>query len=199
MHGPEAADALAEPQIAAVLRRHLAIKPAQSPEIGRIGDEDPWDDPRLRRIADRILADRERLEQWRMRILVGLGHDADFADHTLLVDLPGSAIGACPFGHRPTPDALLVGIWDLVVLAVVFPGLFGPRFFDDLEGLLVDPAVVVVDRRAVHRCAGRMVLLAEHVYPTILVAAGEAGIDSPLGQMIEDGELFGSPDRIPGR
>src|SRR5215831_851730 len=134
-----------------------------------------------------------------MRILVGLGHDADLADDSLLVDLAGRAIGARPFGDRPTPDPLRIGVRDLVVFAVVFPGLFGPRLFDDLEGLLVDPAVVVVDRRAVHRCAGRMVLLAEHVYPTILVAAGEAGIDPPPGQMIEDGELFGSPDRIPGR
>src|SRR4029077_19103898 len=132
-----------------------------------------------------------------MRVLVGLGHDADLADDTLLVDLARRAVGAGPFGDRPAPDALRVGIWDLVVLAVVIPGLLGPRLFDDLEGLLIDPAVMVIDRRAVHRRAGRMVLLAEHIDPAVLVAAGKAGIDPPLGQVIEDGELFGGADRIP--
>src|SRR4029077_19931791 len=124
-----------------------------------------------------------------MRVLVGLGHDADLADEPLLVDLPGRAIGAGPFGDRPAPDPLLVGVWNLVVFAVVIPGLLGPRLFDDLEGLLVDPAVMVIDRRAIHRRAGRMVLLAEHIDPTVLVAAGKTGIDPSLGQVIVDGEL----------
>src|SRR5439155_26466868 len=158
---------------------------------------DPRDNPRLRRIADRVLADRERLEQWRMRILVGLWHDADLADDAVCVDLAGGAVGAGPFGDRPAPDALLVGVGDLVVFAVVFPGLLGPRLLYDFKGLLVDPAVVVVDRRAVHRRAGRVVLLAEHIDPAILIAAGKAGIDPSLGQVIEDGELLGGPDRIP--
>src|SRR4029077_2642921 len=140
---------------------------------------------------------RERLEEWRIWILVRLWHDADLADDPFLVDLAGGAVGAGPFGDRPAPDPLLVGVWDLVVFAVVFPGLFGPRLLYDLEGLLVDPAVVVVDRRAVHRRAGRVVLLAEHIHPAILIAAGKAGIDPPLGQVIEDGELLGGADRIP--
>src|SRR5215472_5063231 len=115
MDGTKAADALAKPEAAAVLRGDLAIEPAKATEIGRIGDENPRDDPRLRGVADRILADRKRLEQWRMRVLVGFRHDADLAHHTLLVDLPGSPIGAGPFGDRPAPDALLVGVWDLVI------------------------------------------------------------------------------------
>src|SRR5438128_1251313 len=132
-----------------------------------------------------------------MGILVGLWHDADLADDALFVDLPGSAVGAGPFGDRPAPDALLVGVWDLVVFAVVVPGLLGPCLLYDFEGLLVDPAVVVVDRRAVHRRAGRVVLLAEHIDPAILITAGKAGIDAPLGQVIEDSELLRGPDRIP--
>src|SRR5262249_53486162 len=120
-----------------------------------------------------------------------------FANHTLLVDLTGGPIGAGPFGDRPAPDALLVGVWDLVVFAVVFPGLLGPRFLDDLERLLVDPAGMVIACRAIPRGHRRMVLLAEHIDPAILVAPGKAGIDPPLGQMIEDGELFGGADRVP--
>jgi hypothetical protein len=42
-----------------------------------------------------------------------------------------------------------------------------------------------------------MVLLAEHVDPAILVAAGKTGIDPTLGQVIEDGEFFGGADRVP--
>jgi hypothetical protein len=132
-----------------------------------------------------------------MGILIRLRHDADLADDALVVDLAGGAVGAGPFGDRPAPNALLVRERDLVVLAVVFPGLLGPGLLDDFEGLLVDPAVVVVDRRAVHRRAGDVVLLAEHVDPAVLITAGKAGIDAPLGQVIEDGELLGDTDWIP--
>jgi hypothetical protein len=86
---------------------------------------------------------------------------------------------------------------DLVVVAVVLPGVLGPGLLDDFQGLLVDPAVVVVDRRAVHRGAGDVVLLTKHVDPAVLVTAGEAGIKTSLGQVIEHGELLGGPDRIP--
>src|SRR5258707_313965 len=106
MDGTEAPDAFAKPQIATVLRRHLAIEPAQALEIGRIGNEDPRDDPRLRGIADRVLADRERLEEWRMGILVGLGDDADLGKYPPFVDLPGGAVGAGPFCPRATPGAV---------------------------------------------------------------------------------------------
>src|SRR5438309_11956433 len=132
-----------------------------------------------------------------MGILIRLRHDADLADDALVVDLAGGAVGAGPFGDRPAPDALLIRKRDLVVLAVVFPGLLGPGLLDDFEGLLVDPAVVVVDSRAVHWGAGDVVLLAEHVDPAVLVTAGEAGINTPLGQVIEHGELLGNPDRVP--
>ncbi len=134
-----------------------------------------------------------------MRLLVGLGHDADLADDALVVDLAGRAVGPRPFVHRPARDALLVGIGHLVILAVVVEGLLGPRLLDDLERLLVDLAVVVIDRRAVHRRAGDVVLLAQHVDPAILVAAGEAGIDAALGQMVEHRQLLGGAHRIPRR
>ena len=134
-----------------------------------------------------------------MRLLVGLRHDADLADDALVVDLAGRAVRARPFLHRPARDALLVGIRHLVVLAVVVPGLLGPRLLDDLERLLVDLAVVVIDGRAVHRRAGDVVLLAQHVDPAILVAAREPGVDAALGQMVEDRQLLGGADRIPRR
>ena len=47
-------------------------------------------------IADRRLADRERLEHRLMRLLVGFWHDADLADDTFVVDLT-------PPHHRTTP------------------------------------------------------------------------------------------------
>src|SRR4029077_1677530 len=115
-----------------------------------------------------------------MRILVRLGHDADPATDTLIVDLAGRAVGAGPVGDWPAPNALLIGERHLVIFAVVLPGLLGPGLLDDLEGLLVDTAVVIVDRRAVHWRTGDMVLLAEHVHPAVLVAPSKAGIDPPL-------------------
>ena len=132
-----------------------------------------------------------------MRLLVGLGHHADLADDALVVDLAGRAVGPRPFVHRPAGDALLVGIGHLVILAVVVEGLLGPRLLDDLERLLVDLAVVVIDRGAVHRRACHVVLLAQHVDPAILIAAGEAGIDAALGQMVEHRQLLGGAHRIP--
>jgi hypothetical protein len=132
-----------------------------------------------------------------MGILIGLRHDADLANHPLLVDLAGGAIGARPFGHWPAPNALLIGERHLVIFAVVLPGLLGPGLLDDLEGLLVDTAVVIVDRRAVHWRTGDMVLLAEHVHPAVLITPSKPGVDPPLGQVIEHGELLRDPDRIP--
>jgi len=56
---------------------------------------------------------------------------------------------------------------------------------------------MIVDRGAIHRRAGDVVLLAEHIDPAVLIAAGETGIDPPPGQMVEDRELLGCSDRIP--
>src|SRR5438046_9391161 len=134
-----------------------------------------------------------------MRVLVWPRHDADLAHNAFLVDLAGSAIGAGPLRYRPAPDALLVGKRDFVVFAVVIPGLLGPGFLDDFEVFLIDPAVVAVDRRAIHRRAGHVVLLSEHIDPAVLITAGEASIDPPFSQLIENGELLGVPDRVPRR
>jgi hypothetical protein len=38
------------------------------------------------------------------------------------------------------------------------------------------------------RRAGDMILLAEHVHPAILIAARKSGEDSPLREVIKDGE-----------
>src|SRR6516165_8207198 len=164
------------------------IKSAQPLEIGWIRNKDPRDDAGSRRVTDGVLADRKRLEQRRMRILVRLRHDADLAHDTLFVDFAGGAISAGPVSDRPASDTLIVGKRHLVVFAIVFPDILGPGLLDDLERLLVDSAVMVVDRRPIHRRAGDVVLLAEDIDPTVLVAARETGIDAPLGQVIEYSE-----------
>src|SRR5690242_1440963 len=117
-------------------------------------------------------------------------HHRQLAHRALVVALTGCTLPPRPVGHRPPADPLPGGGGTLVVLAVVVPRLLGPRLLDDLGRLLVDLAVVVVDRGAVHRRAGDVVLLAQHVDPAVLVAAGESGVDAPLGQMVEDGQLL---------
>jgi hypothetical protein len=133
-----------------------------------------------------------------MRVLIRPRHDTDLAHDAFRVDLAGRAVGTRPLGDRPAPDAFLMRERHLVVFAVVVEGFLGPGLPDDLQRLLVDAAVVIVDRGTVHWRAGDMVLLTQHIDPAVLVAAGEAGIDPPLGQLIEDGDLFGRADRVPG-
>src|SRR6266850_3985479 len=132
-----------------------------------------------------------------MWLLVGLRHDADLADDALVVDLAGSAVLARPLRDRPPPDAFLVRQRHLVFIPVVVPGLLGPRLLDDLDGLLVDLAVVLVDGRAVHRRARHVILLPEHVDPAVLVATREPRVHAPLRQVIENGDLLGRTDGIP--
>ena len=151
----------------------------------------------LRGVPDGRLAHGERLEHGRVGLLVGPGHDADLADHARIVDLARRPVLAGPVGHRPAPDALLVREGDLVVLAVVLEGLLGPGFLDDLDRFLVDLAVVVVDGGPVHGRPRHVILLAQDIDPAVLVAAGEARVDSPPGQVVEDGQLLGGPDGIP--
>src|SRR5262245_37066065 len=112
-----------------------------------------------------------------MGILVGFWHDRDLADDPFVVDLPGSSIGAGPFRDRPAANTFLIRKRNLVVLTVIFPGLLDPGLLYDVQGFLVDPTVMIVDRRAVHWCAGGVVLLAEHIHPAVLVTASKAGID----------------------
>ena len=199
VHGAEGAHALAETELSPRLPRHLPVGVAEALEVGRVSHEDPGNDARLRGVADRRLAHREGLEQRRMRILVGLRHDADLADDALVVDLTGRPVLAGPVGDRPPPDALLVREGHLVVLAVVVPGFLGPRLLDDLERFLVDVAVVIVDGGAVHGRARHVILLAEDVDPSVLVAAREARVHPPLGQVVEDGDLLRGADGIPRR
>src|SRR6516225_7037194 len=90
MDGTNNADAFAESELATGPRSYFLIHPAQPLEIGRISSEDDRDDAGLRGVADRRLANRERLEQRRMRVLVALGRDANPAQEAVLVNLTGS-------------------------------------------------------------------------------------------------------------
>src|SRR5207253_8019518 len=105
-------------------------------------------------------------------------HDADFAHYTFRINLARRTVGARPLRHRPTSDAFFIGEGHFVVFAVVLECFLGPRLPDDLQRLLVDTAVVVIYRRAVHRRAGDMVLLPQHIDPAVLIAARKAGIDA---------------------
>src|SRR6266478_7917618 len=199
VNGPERAHALAQAELAPVLPRDLLVDIAQALEVRRVRHEDPGHDARLGGVADGRLAHRERLEHGRVRLLIRLRHDADLPDHAFVVDLAGGAVLPGPVGDRPAPDPFLVGVGDLVVLAVVVPRLLGPGLLDDLDRFLVDPAVVVVDGGAVHGRARDVILLAQDVDPPVLVPAGEPGIDAPLRQVVEDRQLLGGPDGIPRR
>src|SRR5262249_61277042 len=121
-------------------------------------DQDPGYDAGFGRVADGVLAYRERLEHGRVGALVRPRHHAVLADRALVVDLAGRAVLAGPVGHRPAPDAFLVGKRDLVVLAVVLPRLLRPGLLDDLDRLLVDLSVVIVDGRAIHGGARHVIL-----------------------------------------
>ena len=96
----------------------------------------------------------------RVRVLIGLRDHADLADDALLVDLARRAVFARPLVHGPALDTFLVRIRHLVVLAVMLDCLLRPRLFDNRDDFLIDPAVMVVDRGAVHRRAGDLILLA---------------------------------------
>src|SRR5262245_14642033 len=105
-----------------------------------------------------------------MRLLVGLGNDTDFAHHSLGIDLTGGTVFAGPFGHWPALNPLLVGVGNLIVLAVIGNGVLGPGLAYDLQYLFVDIAVMLVNRRAIHGRASGVILLSQHVHPAILVA-----------------------------
>src|ERR1700747_2271504 len=123
MDGAEGADAFAETELPPGIRPNILIDPAQALEVGRVGHEDPRHDARLRCVTDRRFADGERLKHLRMRVLIGLGHNADLADDAVGVDLAGRAVGAGPLVHWPARDSLLVGIGYFIILAVIVPGI----------------------------------------------------------------------------
>jgi hypothetical protein len=132
-------------------------------------------------------------------LLVRLWNHADAPDHPFVIDLTRRAVLPRPVSDRPSRDAFIVGVRDLVVLAVILEGFLGPRLLDYLQRLLVDTSIVVVDRGTIHRRTGNMILLPEDVDPAVLVAAGEPGVDSALGEMVEHREFLCAADRIPGR
>src|SRR2546425_12313627 len=147
MDGAEGANAFAQFERAAGVLRDLLIDVAEALEIGWVGDENPGHNTRASRVANRILTHRKRLKEWGMRLLVGLGNDANLAYHPLLIDLAGRPVLAGPFGHWPALNALFVGIRNLVVLAIVGDRVLGPGFADDVQHLFVDVAVMLVNRR----------------------------------------------------
>src|SRR5262244_13847 len=101
MHSAEGAHAFTQFERAAGVPRDLLIDVAEPLEIGWIGDEDPGHNARASRVANRILTHRKRLKERGMRLLVGLGNDANPAYYPLLVDLAGGPVLAGPFGHGP--------------------------------------------------------------------------------------------------
>src|SRR4029453_2832772 len=164
MHSAEGANAFTQFESAAGVLRNLLIDVAEPLEIGWIGDENPGHNTGAGRVANRILTHRKRLKERRMRLLVGLGNDANLAHHPLLVDLARRPVPASPFGHWPALNALLVRIRNLVVLAIVSDRVLGPGFADDGQHLFVDVAVVLVNRRTIHRCTGGVILLPKDIH-----------------------------------
>src|SRR5215471_19934102 len=146
MNGAEGANAFAQFESAAGVPRDLLIDVAEPLEIGWVGNEDPGHNTGASRVANRILTHRKRLKERGMRLLVGLGNDANPAYHPLLIDLAGRPVLAGPFCHRPALNTLLVGIRNLVVLAIVGDRVLGPGFADDVQHLFVDVAVMLVNR-----------------------------------------------------
>src|SRR5215510_11547861 len=115
MHRAEGTNAFAQFESAAGVLRNLLINVAESLEIGWVGDENPGHNARAGRVANRILTHRKRLKERRMRLLIGLGNDANLAHYPLLVDLARRPVLAGPCGHWPALNALFVGIRNLVV------------------------------------------------------------------------------------
>ena len=116
-----------------------------------------------------------------------------------LVDLARRAVLPRPLGDRPAPDALVVGERHLDEVAVEGQQVLVPGLVDEVDVLLVHVTVVLVGGAAVHRCGLDRHPLSEHVDPALLVAAGEAGVDPALGQVVEHGDLLGHPQRVVGR
>ena len=67
-----------------------------------------------------------------------------------------------------------------------------------LEDLFEDLSVMVIGLGAVHWSAGDVVVLTEDVGPAVLVAAGEACDNAALGQVVEDCNLLGAFEGVPG-
>src|SRR3979490_367276 len=88
---------------------------------------------------DRLVADREGLEQRRMRPLVGLGHDENLPD-LAVHDLARHAALFGPLIRWPW-RAGLVRIWVLVVIALEREGLVSPCQLENLEDLFEHLAV----------------------------------------------------------
>ena len=78
------------------------------------------------------------------------------------------------------------------------PCVFGPGGLHDFEDLFKNRPVMRIHFRAVHGRAGHMIVLPQHIGPTILIAPGKTGNKATLGQVIENGDLFRDPERVPG-
>src|SRR5262249_57476985 len=148
-------------------------------------------------VTDRVLTDGEWLEQRGVRLLVGARHHADLPNPSLLIDLARCAVLPRPLRSGPAPDSFIVGKRHLVILAVVLPGFFRPALLDDLDGFLVDLPVVLIDRGAIHRRAGDVVLLPEHIHPAVLIPPREAGIDPPFPHLAQHAHLSPISHSIP--
>src|SRR5262245_52182341 len=150
--------------------------------------------------ANRLLTDGKGLPDRRMRLGVGFGNDTDALDITVLVYFSSRAVFSRPvLGHRPAADTFIIGSRHLIIFTLESHGVLGPGHFHDLEDLLEHRPVVSIHFGPVHRCASYVVMLPEDIGPAVLVAAGKAGDEPSLGEMVKDRNLLSHPDGVPGR
>ena len=100
--------------------------------------------------------------------------------------------------NRPALNAVFIGGRDFVVLGLEPNGLLGPGGLHNFEDFFKDRPVMRIHFRAIHGCASHMVVLAKHIGPPVLISSGKAGNKAPFGQMIDNGDLFCDPKRVPG-
>ena len=109
---------LSEAQVSAVFGGDLLIDDAQTLEVIGAGDLYLGYHALSCGEPDAGLAERECHEYGRVGQLVRLGDYGDASDHTLVIDLAGSAAFTGDLVQGPASDSFLVGEWDFVELAL---------------------------------------------------------------------------------
>src|SRR5208283_593734 len=115
-----------------------------------------------------------------MRLLIGLRHDVDLLDPSLLVDFAGETVFAGPLMRLPWSAFLREGI--LIVLAFEPERLIAPRKLqkaeDFFEGFTIDPIAL-----ALVAGGGADVNFLRHlIEPASLISAGETDQGAALGE-----------------
>ena len=194
--GADRADVLSQLEGEAVLLRLLLVHAA--PVVEPIGKslEDPRHDSPLRAVQQGLLAQGEGGPDGRVWVLVRAGADPDLPDDPVVVDLSVAPVLARPVGRRPALDPLLVGVGNLIVLAVVIEGVLGPGLSNDLQMLVVPVAIREVARGLVPPRLRDA--LPQNLHPPLLIPAREADGRTPLRELIEDRHVLGDPDGVGG-